>query len=174
MSCRRVKRHILAETVIPFAVKATSSVPQTKILLLGAFAALLGVVAVPILFRIDRPPAAAGSTLKCYDSDGKYEPCLARASVSPPPFDGRTAEAHQPPSWTTIALYQQANWPMTEFDEPAGWTTSAPMAQRGSTPGKRPASAVCRQRLIPCLFSALGRGLTHIATAAARGAGTIR
>jgi len=143
-----------AETVIPFTPNARNSVSNSKFLLLGTFAALLVLVAAPIFFRVDTPQATASSTLKCYDSTGNHEPCLMRASASPPGFDGRTTDhPHQPPSWITTALYQ-----------PASGTTTAPAAGRSSTPGRRAGFAICRQRFIPCFFSALRRRLTHIAS----------
>ena len=165
-----------AEAVIRFAPNARNSVPNSKVLLLGTFAALLLLVAVPIFFRVDVPQATASSTLKCYDSAGNHEPCLMRASASPSRFDGRTTDhPHQPPSWTTSALYQPASWTTTAFYQPASWattalhqpangTTTAPAAGRSSTPGRRAGFAVCRQRLIPCFFSALRRRLIHIAS----------
>ena len=177
MGGRRVRGHVsdAAKTLIPLAGKATSY-PYLKIPFLGAFATLLVVVAAPILFRANMPSVAANSTLKCYDSAGNYEPCTTRASASRLEFNGRTTGAHQPPSWTTTALYQQtiwpttvldksAIWPATAVDEPVDWTTSA-AAQRSSTPRKRPAFVTCRQRLVPCFFSALRRGLTQIASVA--------
>jgi hypothetical protein len=154
-----------AATVVRFAAGAANLVPHSKILLSGAFAALLVVAAVPILFRVDMPPVAASSPLKCYDSAGKYEPCLTQAGAPLPRLSERTTEAHQPASWTTTALYQQASLATAEPDQPANWTTSAPAAQHSGTPGKRP--ALCGQRFIPCLFSSLRRGLTRIASAAA-------
>ena len=189
MSGRQVRRPVsdTAKPIIPLAANATNSVPHSKILFLGAFAPLLVVVAVPILFRADMPLVAANSTLNCYDSAGNYEPCVTRASASPSQLNGRTTGAHQPASWTTSALYQQAswttttvdqpaNWPTTKVDQPANWTTSAvdqpadrtisaPATRRSSTPAKRP--AICGRRLMPCFFSALRRGLTHIAFVAA-------
>jgi hypothetical protein len=169
MSGRRARFPVSDTTaiVIRFAARAANSVPHSKILISGALAALLVVVAVPILFRVDMPPVAASSPLKCYDSAGKYEPCLMQAGASRPQLDDRATEAHQPANWTTTALYQQASLAPTEPDQPASWATSAPAAQRSGTPGKRPALAVCGQRFIPCFFSALRRGLTHIASAAA-------
>jgi hypothetical protein len=159
---------------MPFAVKATNSVPQGKILLLGALAVFLLVVTVPILFRVDMPTAAANSTLKCYDNAGNYEPCSTRAG---PEFNGETTEAREPPSWITTALYQQDSRATTvlyqqesrataALDQPASWTISAPAARRSSTL-RRPASATCRRRFIPCFFSALRKRLTHIASLAA-------
>lgn len=153
-----------AATIVRFAARAVNSVPHGKILLSGAFAALLVVAAVPILFRVDMP-VAASSPLKCYDSAGKYEPCLAQAGTPSSRSNDQMTAAHQPASWTTTALYQQASLATTEPDQPANWATSAPAAQHSGTPGKRP--ALCGQRFIPCLFSTLRRGLTHIASAAA-------
>jgi hypothetical protein len=177
MSMRRVRRpvSVAAETVIPVGANATNSVPRSKILLLRAFAALLVVaalvvvVAFPIISGTDVPPVPANSTLKCYDSEGKYQPCLS-ASISPSRFTGRTVG--ELASWTTTALYQvalyqgddhQLNW---VDDHPANWTTSAPTAQRSTTSGKHSASARCGRRLLPCFFSAVARGLTHMASVA--------
>jgi hypothetical protein len=154
-----------AETVIPFTRNARNSVPNSKILLLGTFVALLVLVAVPIFFRVAIPQVTASSTLKCYDSAGNHEPCLMRASASPPGFDGRTTDhPHQPPSWITTALYQPASWATTALHQPASGTTTAPAAGRSSTLGRRAGFAICRQRFIPCFFSALRRRLTHIAS----------
>jgi hypothetical protein len=177
MGGRRVSRPVsdAAKTLIPLAGGATSY-PHLKIPSLGAFATLLVVVAAPILFRANMPSVAANSTLKCYDSAGNYEPCTTRDSASRSQFNGRTTGAYQSPSWTTTALYQQtiwpttardksAIWPATAVDEPADWTTSA-AAQRSGTTRKRPAMVTCRQRLVPCFFSALRRGLTQIASVA--------
>jgi hypothetical protein len=163
MSGRQVRRPVsdTAKPIVPLAANATNSVPHSKILFLGAFAPLVVVVAVPILFRVDMPSVA----VNCYDSAGNYEPCVTRASASPSQFNGRTTEAHQPTSWTTTALYQQAIWPTPIVDQLSNWTTSAPAARRSSTRGKRPAT--CGRRLMPCFFSALRRGLTHIASVAA-------
>jgi hypothetical protein len=167
-----------AETVISFACNAKNSVPNSKILLLGTFAALLVLVAVPIFFRVAIPQVTASSTLKCYDSAGNHEPCLMRASAAPSRFDGRTtdhprqppswitAALYQPASWTTAALYQPASWATTALHQPASGTTTAPAAGRSSTPGRRAGFAICRQRFIPCFFSALRRRLIHIASVA--------
>jgi hypothetical protein len=69
MSGRRVRRPVsdTAKPIILLAANATNSVRHSKILFLGAFAPLLLVVAVPILFRADIPSVAANSTLNCYD-----------------------------------------------------------------------------------------------------------
>lgn len=170
MSSRRVRRRVaaVAETVMAFATKATRSVAPHKILILAALAALLPVAAVPtLLYRADRTSVAANSTLKCYDSVGNYEPCAARARASAARLDGRTTGSDQPPSWITTALYQEANWPANAVDQPANWTTGVPAARHASAPRKRRALAGCRRHLIPCFFSALRKGVTHIASAAA-------
>lgn len=185
MSDRRVRRLVsdAAETVMLFATNAGAF---AALLFLGAFAALLVVVAVPILSRADTPPAdrslkcydsagqsqpcvaglsrddmppmQANSPLKCYDNAGQYQPCVTQASASQSRFNGRTAGADQLASWITTALYQ--------VDLTENGTTSAPVARHGSTSRKRPASATCRRRLIPCFLSTLRRGLTRIASVA--------
>jgi hypothetical protein len=179
MSMRRVRRpvSVAAETVIPAVANATNPAPRRRILFLGAFAALLvaaafvGVVAFPIVSRTDASP---NSTLKCYDNEGKYQPCLAAASAPPSPSASRltgrtTAELA---SWTTTALYQAAlyqgddhlvNW---VDDPPVNSTTNIPTAQRSTTSGKHSASARCARHLLPCFFSAVRRGLTHMASVA--------
>jgi hypothetical protein len=167
-----------AETVIPFALNAKNSVPNSKVLFLGTFAALLVLVAVPTFFRVAIPQVTASSTLKCYDSAGNHEPCLMRASAAPLRFDGRTtdhppqppswitAALYQPASWTTTALYQPASWATTALHQPASLITTAPATGHSSTPGRRAGFAVCRQRFIPCFFSALRKRLIHIASVA--------
>jgi hypothetical protein len=147
-----------------------------KVLFLGVLAPLLVVIAALILFRADMLSASANSTLNCYDSAGNYESCATRASASPSPFNGRTTTAHQLASWTATALYQQATWTTIAADQPANWTTnavdqpadrttSAPVTRRSVALGKHATSG--RQRLVPCFFSALRRGFTHIASVAA-------
>lgn len=199
MSDRRVRRPVsdAAETVMSFATNATNSDPHSKfrllgtfaaLLFLGAFAALLAVIAVPMLSRADMPPVPANrtlkcydsagryqpcamrlsraemppmranNTLKCYDSAGQYEPCVTRASASRLGFNGRTTGTDQLASWTTTALYQ--------VDQAANWTTSTPVVRRSSTSGRPRALAICRRRLIPCFLSTLRRGLMHIASVA--------
>jgi hypothetical protein len=179
MRGRRVRRAVsdVAETVIPFAAGARNSVLHGKALLFGVFAALPAVVAAASLFRADMPPVAANSTLKCYDSAGNYEPCVTRASAPASRLNGRTTRPPQIASWTRAALYQQASWATGTRDQPESWattaldqpanSTSASAARRSATPGKRSASVVCRRRLIPCFFSALRRGFTHIVSVAA-------
>lgn len=131
----------------------------------------------PISCRADMPSvAAANSTLKCYDGAGNYESCVTRAGAP----GLRTTRANQPASWTTTAPYQQATTtaPYQQTSsatiavvQPANWTTSAPAARRGSPPARRRASAICGRHLIPCFFSALRRGVTHMASVAAIAAG---
>ena len=171
----RVRRLGPGKPINPLAASAVKLLPHSKIGFLGAFAALLMLVVVPILFQIDMPSVAANSTLNCYDSAGNCQPCGAPDGASPSQFNGQTTATYQLAGWTTTALYQQAIWPTTTVDQPANWKTSAadqsadlitraPAARR-STPGKR--SAVCGRRLIPCFFSAVRRGFTHIASVAA-------
>lgn len=167
-------RRWLRRPVNPLVGGMARLAPHRKTPFLGLFAPLLVVTALP-LFRTDIPLVAANSTLNCYDRAGNYESCETPAGAPPSQFNGRPTGAHQLASWTTAALYQQAVWPITAVDQPANWktsaidqsanlTTSAPAARR-STPGKR--SSICRRRLIPCFFSALRRGFTHIASVAA-------
>jgi hypothetical protein len=154
---------VAPETVIRVAADATHSARDSKILLLGVFAtllvatALVAVAAFPMIIRTDVPPVPAKSTLKCYDSAGKYQPCLAPAVAAQSRSTGRTTG--QLASWTTTALYQVD-------DHPANWTTSPPIARRSTTSGKHPATGRCGRHLIPCFFSAMARGLTHIASVA--------
>jgi hypothetical protein len=168
MSGRRARQPVLdtAESVIQFATNAANWIPRSGIPLLGAFAALPVIVAIPILFQTDTPPVAADSTLKCYDSAGNYQPCLTQASAAPSRFSGQTTWTLRPPTWTTAALYQESSWATTAIDQPAN-STSAPVARRSGKPGKRLALAACGRRLVPCVFSTLRRGLTHIASVAA-------
>lgn len=190
-----------AETVIPIAADAANSIGRRNIgrrniLRLGAVAALLVVVAVPLLFEADIPSVAANSTLKCYDRYGSPEPCVTQASAFPSRFDGRTMAAPQPAPWTAIAAYQprswtasprqQASWATTGTDQQVSWATTAVDQQASGASAavdqsansattaaarraalKRRALAKCRRNLIPCFFSTLRKGLTHIATAVA-------
>jgi hypothetical protein len=170
MSAQRVKRSAsaTAATAIRFArvaANAAHSVPDRKILIPAAFAAMLAAAAFPLLVRADRPSVAANSTLKCYDSAGNSEPCVMRASASAPASSGRTTQPHQPPGWITTALYQEPSWAAPAVDQAANGTTNAP-AQRHSTRLRRPAFA-CRGHVIPCFFSALRKGVTHLASVAA-------
>ena len=156
-----------AKTAIGFTAEAASFRLHRKFLLLGAFVALLAVAASPLLSRKNMPVVAANGTLKCYGSAGNYEPCVTPLNASRWRLNGGPTPADQPASWTTTTLYQQARWATAAADEPANWETSPPASQRSNTPAKHSASVACRRKLIPCFFSALRRGLTHIASAAA-------
>lgn len=168
MSGRQIRRPVsdTAETVPPF-VAETNSVLRRKILL-GAFTALFVVVAVPILFRGDMQLATTDGALKCYDSAGKIEPCVTRASAAPSRFNGRATRVHQPATWMTTALYRPESWETSAVDQPVNSAASAPAARRG-IPRKRLVSA-CGRHVVPCFFSALRRGVTHFASAAATAA----
>ena len=161
-----------AEPVTPPPAHAPHSVLQSKILPLGAFAALLTVAAVLILLM---PSGAGNSTLKCYDSAGNYEPCVTRARTAPARSDGLTAQVHRPPSWIKAALYAPSSekpiWETPADDQPINATTSAPGNSIASVPaarrtGKRHLASACGRRLMPCFFSAVRRGITHLASAA--------
>lgn len=190
MNGRRVRRLVsgTAESVMMIAASAAKFIPRGKILLSGAFAALFFVVAVPMLFEAGTPPVAADGTLRCYDGAGNHEPCVAQTSAAPRRLNRPAIGALRPPSWTTVALYEQSSWTTAAFDPPSSWatpavdqqtagtttaavdqpenSTSAPVARRGRW-GKHQASAACKRHLIPCFFSTLRKGLTHIASAAA-------
>lgn len=153
------------ETIIAFAANAANSIPYSKILL--AFAASLAVVAVPILFRVGTPSVAANSTLKCYDSDWKNEPCVAGASAFPSRLADQPTGLHQPASWAITALNDQESLATPAVDQPADWKIGAPAARPSSTPRKRAALTICGHRLVGCFFSALRRKVTHLATVAA-------
>ena len=155
-----------AEAVIGFAAKAASSVLHSKILCSGAAAALLAIAAVPLFSGKNTPPVTANGTLRCYGDAGNYEPCVTAARASPLQLNSRTIAADPPASWTTTVLYQQARWAIAAADEPANRETSPAVSPRSNTPAKHAASPACRRKLIPCFFSALRRGLTHIASAA--------
>lgn len=166
MSDRQVRRadSDAAETAFPYAAK-TNSGPRRKFLL-GAFATLFVVVAVPVLFRADMQLVAANGTLKCYDRAGKSEPCVTHANASGSPSHGRAARLHLAASWMTTALYRPESWQTATLDQTENSAASAPAARRTGTPRKHLASA-CRRHLLPCFFSALRRGVTHFASAAA-------
>lgn len=153
-----------AETAIPPAAPATHSVLQSKILPLGAFAALLMVAAILILFM---PSGAGNSTLRCYDSAGNYEPCGTQASAPPAQAHSRTAQLHRTPSWIVAALYrpnwETPTWETPAVEQPVNSAASVPAAHRSTK--KHPAPA-CGRRLMPCFFSAVRRGIIHLASAA--------
>ena len=161
----------MSKIVLLFAVKINSG-PQRKILL-GVLAAFLVVVAVPLLFRADTQLATANNTLKCYDSAGEYEPCGTHANASASRLNGRTIGAHPSASWITTALYRPESWKTAAVEQPENSATNAPAARRSATSRKRLAPA-CGRRLLPCFFSALRRGVTHFASAAAAQARPIR
>lgn len=177
-----------AETVIAFAANAAKSVQYRKVLLCGAFAALLAVAAVPILVQADMPSVGANNTLKCYDRAGNDQPCPARGSASLSRSDGPTAGIYRPASWAATALYLQespaiaaadqpapattaANQPAAAADQSASGKTNAPATKHSAPPQRRIASAVCGRHLLPCVFSAFRRGITHLASVAATEAG---
>jgi hypothetical protein len=168
---RRPNRDTL-ETVVSPAAAPPSSVLHGKILPLGAFAALLMAAATLILLM---PSGAGNSTLQCYDRAGNREPCATRASASPTQSDVRTAAVHRPPGWIASALYEPATekpgWNTAAADPPANSTAAAPVNPEVSAPavrraGRRHLAATCGRRLMPCFFSAVRRGITHLASAA--------
>jgi hypothetical protein len=187
MSSGRMRRLVsdAVGTVIARAANAANSVRYRKALLWGAFAGLAAVAAVPIFIRADMPSVGANATLRCYDRAGNYQPCPARASASLLRFDGPPAGTYQPASWATAALHQRENSPTIAValsqresappiavEQPASAKTNAPAAKRSITPRRHTASATCGRHLIPCVFSALRRGVTHLASIAATEAGT--
>jgi hypothetical protein len=135
MSGRRVRQTVLdaAETIVLFAVNATKSLLRSKILLSGAFAVLLLLVAIPILFEADMPPVAADGTLKCYDGAGNHEPCVAQATAPPSRSDGPATADVRPPSWMTTALFQRSSWAAIAGERQAGWATSEGDRQTAQT-----------------------------------------
>ena len=161
-----------AATVIPSPAPATHSVLHSKILPLGAFAALLAVAASLILLM---PSGAGNSALKCYDRAGNAEPCGTHASTAPARFDSRTAQVRRPLGWIASALYQPAAekpaWEMAALDPPVNSATNAPANSAANAPaarhsGRKHLASVCGRRLMPCFFSAVRRGITHLASAA--------
>jgi hypothetical protein len=183
----RVRRLVsdAAGTAIAFTANAAKSVQYGKVLLLAALTALVVVVAVPIFIRADMPSMGANDTLKCYDRAGNYQPCPARASASLSRSNGPPAGTYQPASWATVALYQRESSPTIAValserespppiaaEQPASAKANAPATKRSITLRRRTASANCGRHLIPCVFSALRRGVTHLASVAATEAGT--
>jgi len=173
MRDRQLRRAVsdAGKTAFLFAAKI-NSVPHHKILF-GALVALLVVGAVPLLFRADTQTAAANSTLKCYDSAGEYEPCETRAGASASRLNSRTIGAHLSAGWITTALYRPESWKTAAVDQPQNSAPNAPGARRSGASRKHLASA-CGRRLLPCFFSALRRGVTHFASAAAAQARPVR
>lgn len=189
MNSRCVRRLVpgTAESVMLIAAGGAKLIPRGKIMLSAAFAASVIVVAIPLLFEAGTPPVAADGTLKCYDGAGNHQPCVTQASAPPPRLNRPAIGPLRPPSWTMTALYQQSNWMTAALDPPSSWATPA-VDQQSSAPtaavdqpenstsapvvrharwGKRQAAAACKRHLIPCFFSTLRKGLTHIAFAAA-------
>lgn len=157
------------ETSVPPAAPGTHSALQSKVLPLGAFAALLTAAAILILLI---PSGPGNSTLQCYDGAGNYEPCGTQASASPARSESQTAAVHRAPSWIATALYkpsaekpsaEKPNWEAAGTEQLVNSAISAPTARR--TTRKHLASA-CGRRLMPCFFSAVRRGITHLASAA--------
>ncbi|HZR59863.1 MAG TPA: hypothetical protein VFA80_02745 [Xanthobacteraceae bacterium] len=160
-----------AEPVTPPPAHATHSVLHSKILPLGAFAALLTVAAVLILLM---PSGAGNSTLKCYDRAGNYEPCVTRASASPSRSHNRTAQVARP-GWIKAALYEPSwekpIWQTPAVDQPNNATAGEPANSAASIPVARHTSrkhlaSACSRHLMPCFFSAVRRGFTHLASTA--------
>ena len=160
-----------AEPVTPPPAQATHSVLHSKILPLGAFAALLTVAAVLILLM---PSGAGNSTLKCYDSAGNYEPCVTRASAASARSHHRAAQVSRP-SWIKAALYEpsweKAIWESPTADQPVNAAAGEPVNSAASIPvarhtSKKHLASACSRRLMPCFFSAVRRGFTHLASTA--------
>lgn len=153
-----------AETAVPPAAHATHPLPHSKILPLAALAALLTAAATLILFM---PSGAGNSTLRCYDRAGNYEPCGTQASAPEARADSRTARIHRPPSWIVAALYrpnwEKPTWETPAVEQPVNSTASVPAAHRSS---KKHLASACGRHLMPCFFSAVRRGITHLASAA--------
>jgi hypothetical protein len=177
MSSRRLRLAVVSETadaIIRFAAQATTRVRHSKTLLSGGIAALFVLAAIPLLLQPDQPSVAANSTLKCYDNAGNVEPCGTRAAAPAPRIRERTAEAHPLASWIGTALYRPQAWQTAEVAQEPGQEANlqanpAP-ARRAAAPRKHLASPVCRRHLVPCFFSALRKGVTHLASLAASGA----
>lgn len=159
-------------TVVPPAAPAAHSVLHSKILPLGGFAALLIVAASLILLM---PSGAGNSALKCYDRGGNAEPCGTHASAAPARFSGSTAQVRRPLGWIASALYQLAaerpGWETAAVDPPVNATANAPVNSAANAPaarrsGRKHLASVCGRRLMPCFFSAVRRGITHLASAA--------
>jgi hypothetical protein len=120
----------------------------------------------------------------------------SRAITAHQPADGPTTAPFQQASSTPTAPYQQASDPYQQASEtapapyqqptpvtaapdqqtgstpaavvqPANWTTGAPAARRSISLAKRRPSARCRRHSLTCFFSALRRGVTHMASVAA-------
>ena len=146
MSGRRVSPFSeTAEIACRLAAKATNSIANNKILLLGAFAPL--VVTVAMFVRADVSSLAAKGTLNCYDSAGNHEPCAMLATASSSQLEGRTIGSDQTASWTKTVLYQQAIlptplyqqviWPTAAVEQPATVMASGPRGRAVRREGAR-------------------------------------
>jgi len=80
---------------------------------------------------------------------------------------GATAAPDQQARPVTAALEQQASATASPVVLPAYWTPAALAARRTIVPAKRRVVARCRRHSLTCFFSALRRGVTHIASVAA-------
>jgi hypothetical protein len=195
MSHGRVRRLVSdkAATITAFAANAANSVQYRKgqyrkVLLSGAFTVLAVVAAVPILISADMPSVGANNTLKCYDRAGDYQPCPARANASLAPLNAPTNASYRPASWAASALYLQESQATVAAEQPAVaktqataaaeqpaiTKTNAPAARRIIALRRRTAAAICGRHLLPCVFSALRRGVTHLASVAATESGALR
>lgn len=177
---------------MPLAANAVSSVSHSSFRLLVVAAALLVIVAIPILgapdvssaagngaltcydsagnsmlCRSSMPLPTANSTLKCYDSAGRYESCATLASAPLSEVSDPIGN-DQPETVTTTASYREPSPTFAPANQLANWAASAPTALPASAPEKRRAAVACGRRLIPCFFSVLRRGVTHVALVASR------
>jgi hypothetical protein len=195
MGAWRLRRLVFGSSgaFIPLAANALNSVSHSRFRLLVVVAALLVIVAIPILCAPDVSSAAgdgtltcydsagnsifcrsrmpmltANSTLKCYDSAGRYESCATLASTPLSENNDPTIGNDQPATVTTTASYREPNPTFAPANQSTNWAASAPTALPASAPEKRRAAAACGRRLIPCFFSALRRGVTHVALVASR------
>lgn len=195
MGARRSRRLVFgsAGAVIPLAANAVNSVSRSSFRLLVVVAALLVIVAIPILCAPDVSSAAgngaltcydsagnsilcrssmpmlpANNTLKCYDSAGRYESCPTLASAPLSEVSAPTIGNDEPETVTTTASYREPSSTFAPANQLANWAASAPTALPASAPEKRRAAVACGRRLIPCFFSALRRGVTHVALVASR------
>ncbi len=195
MGAWRLRRLVFGSSgaFIPLAANALNSVSHNRFRLSMVVAALLVIVAIPILCAPDvssaegdgtltcydsagnsifcrsrMPMLTANSTLKCYDSAGRYESCATLASAPLSEINAPTIGNDQPATVTTTASYREPSPTFAPADRLANWTASAPVALPASTPEKRSTAVACGRRLIPCFFSALRRGVTHVALVASR------
>lgn len=78
-----------------------------------------------------------------------------------------TASSDQRANPVAAAPEQQASATTSLVVQPAYWTAAAAVARRNMAPAKRRLAARCRRHSLTCFFSALRRGVTHIASVAA-------